>query len=66
MIKKELGVYLRVPGNDQQKTDLANTLPVNRIQDDFCVLTRNQVHRAWILNSRSKIFRWTKAIFHTA
>ena len=26
MIKKELGVYLRVPGNDQQKTDLVNTL----------------------------------------
>ena len=28
MIKKELGVYLRVPGNDQQKTDLVNTLSV--------------------------------------
>ena len=26
MIKKELDVYHRVPGNDQQKTDLANTL----------------------------------------
>ena len=24
--KKELGVFLRVPGNDQQKTDLVNTL----------------------------------------
>ena len=24
--KKELGVYLRVSGNDQQKTDLVNTL----------------------------------------
>ena len=26
MMKKELGVYLRVPGNDQQKTDLDITL----------------------------------------
>ena len=26
IIKKELGVFLRVPGNDQQKTDLVNTL----------------------------------------
>ena len=26
MIKKELGVYLRVPGNDQQKSDSVNTL----------------------------------------
>ena len=28
IIKKELGVFLRVPGNDQQKTDLVNTLAV--------------------------------------
>ena len=28
MIKKELSVYLRVPGNDQQKTDLVNTLAI--------------------------------------
>ena len=30
IIKKELGVFLRVPGNDQQKTDLVNTLPIDR------------------------------------
>ena len=30
IIKKELGVFLRVPGNDQQKTDLVNTLTQTR------------------------------------
>ena len=37
IIKKELGVFLRVPGNDQQKTDLVNTLyivPILRLSDD--------------------------------